>query len=424
MKRTIAWIWAACALAAGAAAADGEALASVAEGPAWEGEAKEAVEEGVRLLEENRLVPDMDRARRAIVEALVLAAEPSAVFLDKDASDARTKHAGEAGWDVGLALAATEGLPKVAGVRKGSPADAAGIVAGDRIAKAGEEEMTAGDGLEKARKALQSDGEPALEIELQGEDGKVRSATVERARRGDAGLEVVEDLPANMGYMKAAGIVPGTGDEIVAALAKWREAGFGGAILDLRGAGGAASEEIARVAARHAPAEWGLYETSDRSGGEKHLAKVEAAEPFGLPLMVLVDEGTTGASELLAAVLAGSAKGVMVIGRETSGDPLIRKPVEMADGRCAWVATRQVAVADGTVYAGLGGVVPDVEITDAALNETAYEPETMATRRGKSETEEERIDKELRDRIRHDTYLRRATDVLLGLQALGYGANR
>ena len=33
-------------------------------------------------------------------------------------------------------------------------------------------------------------------------------------------------------------------------------------------------------------------------------------------------------------------------------------------------------------------------------------------------------DKALRDRTRNDTYLRRATDVLLGLKALGYGVQR
>ena len=424
MKKTIAAIWAVFAVAAAAAAAEGEALLEeTAAAPAWASEAMAAVEDGVRLLEANQLVPDMERARQAIVEALVLAAEPSAMFMDKEEPAESSSQFVEAGWDVGLALAATDGLPKVAGVRGGSPAADAGIAAGDRIAKAGGEAVPPGSGLGMVRKALQAAGAPALEIELQGEDGTVRAATIVRAPRESA-LEVVEDLPAAMGYAKAAGVFPGAGEQFVAALGKWMEAKYCGAILDLRGAGGAAKEEIARIAAHYSPAEGGIYETSDRRGGDKELAKAEPAAPSGLPLMVLVDEGTTGAAELLAAVLAGSAKGVMVIGRETSGDPLIRESVELPDGRRALLATRQVAVADGTIYAGLGGVVPDVEITDAALNETAYEPETTVTRRGKSETEEEKIDKALRDRIRHDTYLRRATDILLGLQALGYGSNR
>ena len=38
-------------------------------------------------------------------------------------------------------------------------------------------------------------------------------------------------------------------------------------------------------------------------------------------------------------------------------------------------------------------------------------------------TDEEKEEKALRDRTRHDTYMRRATDILLGLKALGYGRN-
>ena len=71
-------------------------------------------------------------------------------------------------------------------------------------------------------------------------------------------------------------------------------------------------------------------------------------------------------------------------------------------------------------YLGVGE--PDVVINDAALDETVYEPEAPVLRKGKTMSDEEKEDKALRDRTRNDTYLRRATDVLLGLKALGYGA--
>jgi C-terminal processing protease CtpA/Prc len=114
----------------------------------------------------------------------------------------------------------------------------------------------------------------------------------------------------------------------------------------------------------------------------------------------------------------------MLIGRETAGDPLIREPILLSTGRYALLATREIRTADGVVYWGAGGVKPDVVITDAALNETVFEPDTPMLRKSKILTEEDKEDKALRDRTRHDTYLRRATDVLLGLQALGYDGER
>jgi hypothetical protein len=103
---------------------------------------------------------------------------------------------------------------------------------------------------------------------------------------------------------------------------------------------------------------------------------------------------------------------------------MIREPLELSSGRYALLAIRQVRMADGASYEGAGGVLPDVPITDVALSEILYEPETPVLRHGKTLSDEEKEDKALRDRIRNDAYLRRATDVLLGLQALGYDRKR
>ena len=422
MKQAISTGWAACAAAAWmavGAVAQSEGTAPVAAEP-WSRGLCEVVEEGVRLLDESRMAPDGSKTRAAVLEALILAAEPSAEFLDEEQLAARSQRMSEREWDAGLTLVATDGLPKVASVREGSPAEAAGIVAGELVEKVGGRDILSGANLKLVREMLAEGDESGLEIVVRAADAKSRAVALERVRRAETSLTEVEDLPAEMGYMKAAGIFPGAGGEIVAALAKWKEAAVCGAILDLRGAGGTAQDEIPHVAAHFEPVAEDLYTTSNRQGGEKQSCRVTPATQMEIPLMVLVDEETTGAAELLAAVLAGSAKGVMIIGRETSGDPMIREPVKLSTGRHALLATRQVAMADGTVYAGGGGVEPDVAITDAALNETVYEPEAPVLRKGKTISEEEKEDKALRDRIRNDTYLRRATDVLLGLQALGF----
>ena len=182
-------------------------------------------------------------------------------------------------------------------------------------------------------------------------------------------------------------------------------------------------EEIPAIASLFSPTGKSLYTLSDRGGKVLRAPKPTSAPCSSMPLMVLVDEGTTGAAELLAAVLGGSVNGAMLIGRETAGDPLIREPRQLPTGQYALLAARQLKVADGQTYVGLKGVIPDVIISDAALNESLFEPDAPVLRKGKTMTDEEKEDKALRDRTRHDTYLRRATDILLGLKALGYGRN-
>ncbi len=384
-----------------------------------------AVAEGAQLLRDNRLNPDGAAAKEALLEALIRVSEPTAAFLSEAELAARSERLSEREWDVGLTLTSVaDGLPKVAAVRAESPAAAAGILPGEMIEKVADREILTGANLKMVRGLLAGGEAAALEIVVRGEDAQSRTVAVERVRRADASLTDVEELPAGMGYMRAAGIFVGAGGEIAATLEKWQAAGKLGAILDLRGADGTAEGEIPAVAARFAPFGETLYAMDDRQGREIAAVKAGPAPEASLPLMVLVDEETSGAAELLAAVLGGGVKGAMLIGRETAGDPMIREPKKLSTGRYALLATRQLKLPDGAVYAGAAGVQPDVVITDSALDETVYEPDAPVLRKGKTMTDEEKDDKALRDRTRNDTYLRRATDVLLGLKALGYGAQR
>ena len=412
-----------------AAAAAAEPAAATQDAPAPTGVAQElcdAVAEGLRVLADNRLEAPVDgAAKAALLEALIRASEPSATFLDEADLAARSRRLSDREWEIGLTLVAVaDGLPKVAAVRADSPAAAAGIVAGDQIEKVGERSVLTGAALKYVRGLLAEGDEAAVDVGLLGADGKSRTVAVERVRRAESSLTDVEDLPAGMGYLRAAGLFEGAGAEIAAALERWQAAGKFGAILDLRGANGVAAGEIPAVAARFAPTGPVLYELADRLGREIAVVESAPAPKAALPLMVLVDEETSGAAELLAAVLAGGVQGAMIIGRETAGDPLIREPKKLSTGRYVLLATRQLKTPDGMVYAGVGGVRPDVAITDSALDETVYEPEAPVLRKGHSLTDEEKEDKALRDRTRNDTYLRRATDVLLGLKALGYGVSR
>ncbi|NCA82028.1 MAG: hypothetical protein EOM72_04710 [Opitutae bacterium] len=406
-----------------AAGAAGEAPAAAATAE-WAQGLCEVVAEGARLLEANRLAPSNGTAKAALLEALIRASEPTATFLDEAELTARTQRASEREWDAGLTVAATDGLPRVAAVRADSPAAAAGILPGEFIQKVGPLELLDGTAQKFVRERLSEGDDAPLEIGVLATNEVRRVVTVERVRQTESSLADVESLPAGMGYMRAAGIHPGAGAEIAATLEQWQTDGKFGAILDLRGAGGLAEEEVGTVAMGFAVKSFGkLYEYSKRDGREVLGVGPGAsgeAPRLRIPLMVLVDEETTGAAELLAAVLGGGVKGAMIIGRETSGDPLIREPHKLSTGRYALLATRQLKTADGTTYSGAGGVVPDVAITAAALDETVYEPDAPVLRKGKTLSEEEKEDRALRDRTRNDTYLRRATDVLLGLKALGY----
>jgi len=293
----------------------------------------------------------------------------------------------------------------------------AGVALDDEAAYAGALEGVLRAGDPRAR--ILSKGEWEAEVEAE------KSASDEVA---------VEDLPGGFGYVKAGSLSWEAAKKIFEALMAWRENGAAGVVLDLRGAGGAAGkvffdendakgiepgtgDQVAwffkaegGVLRRVEGMTWGVGDLGDLVEGKKEAP----------PTMVLVDGETHGEAELLAAELKGSCRGTLLIGQETSGDPLVRGPRELPDGRVALLPTRKWEMADGTVYDGRRGVVPDIELGDEDKTADAYEPKNPpALRHKRGELEEEKVDRALRERIGTDGFLRRAVDILQGLQAMG-----
>lgn len=367
------------------------------------------------------ILPDTVRAalspddlREALLAATLRAADPRAEIGAVDAAPAL--------WDSDLLLVGNEGFPIVAHVVPASAADEAGIRTGDRLEEIGGMPAPKGYDVSAAAAALRTGEEAALALKVRPADGSdVRE--IELVRRPVEAVSSSERLPTGIGYIRFPRIGEFAGKSIEGALSLvWtNDDAVSGIVLDLRGADGDAS---AADAVRDACAPFALpgkilYRVDPDTPSAITVAAPALADRCRLPLMVLVDEATTGAAELLAAALRGGAESALVIGRPTAGDPLLRETRTLPDGRPVHLAVHAVETADGTRYDGRTGVIPTLAIPDRALDEKPYEPDEPVLRKGKTLSDEEKEDRALRDRTRHDPYLRRAADVLLGLQAIG-----
>ncbi|MCZ7592255.1 MAG: S41 family peptidase [Kiritimatiellae bacterium] len=228
-------------------------------------------------------------------------------------------------------------------------------------------------------------------------------------------FEVSEMWPRDIGYARVNGLNAGSGEGVLTQLQAWADAKLAGGILDLRGADGSDVASAAQIAGAFASPGSALFSFLDRDGNTLTNYQAGGSAPIDLPVMVLVDEHTSGAAEALAATAAGSLRGTLVIGRETAGDPAIRDVISISDSESLCIATRKLLVGDGIVLDGRSGVKPTV-ILPAGPGKVEYEPELGVDRRIRLDQEDS--DLALRDRIRGDAALQRAVDVLLGLKAL------
>lgn len=225
-------------------------------------------------------------------------------------------------------------------------------------------------------------------------------------------VAMVEQWPEAIAYIKVRGLFAGGGREIathVRALA-----GCTGVILDLRGADGSDLQSVVDLASPCYAAGDALFDVADSRGAlaPNHVA-AEAA-PYPVSLMVLTDRDTSRAAETLASMWRG-CRGIMLLGAPTRGDAGIRELLPLADGWALYVATGRVVPGRGAGYQDRG-VLPDVVVREAQAADAVFSGGLSHARPLSVKSEQ---DRDLAMRVDGDAVLRRATDILLGLKALG-----
>ena len=189
----------------------------------------------------------------------------------------------------------------------------------------------------------------------------------------------------------------------------------GGVILDCRGAAGSDLAAVDAIAGHFAEPDTFLYAIQDGAGEDLDLHAASAAVRASVPVLMLVDGGTRGAAELLAALFT-EPRGVLLVGSRTRGDAARRETVRLTEGRLAVMATGWFARPDGSTWQG-EGVPPHVTVEPGAGPGSAVRT-NLTSRTGKPLDDLARRHLELFARVRDDAALARAVDLLLGLKAL------
>lgn len=284
---------------------------------------------------------DTHRLLLAAVEGMVRAADPHSYLLPAY----RLPPSREESWRRGelepvpIRFRFIGGAPVVAGVDAGSRAAAIDIVPGDELVEA--------DG-----RPLQSLSEVELDIELAGREGSEVTLVFERRRSdgslvritravrrergaGSAPVPVATFLDDSTGYVR---ITTFAGErvaaELRAALDRLERQGMRRLLLDLRDNGGGLLGEAAHVAGEFLPEGALVYTTRGRKAEMTDTARVERSfweRGRSYSMVLLVNEGTASASEVLAGALQDHDR-ALVVGRHTFGKALLMRPLPLNDG--------------------------------------------------------------------------------------------
>jgi carboxyl-terminal processing protease len=216
----------------------------------------------------------------------------------------------------------------------GGPSEAAGIQSGDRLLKVNGEVLS-GPGVTNTKVYQALRGKRGSEVKIHiGRTGvkKGMDFTLVRDRIPTYSVDAAYMVDKEVGYIKVSRFSETTYDEFKTALRNLKDEGLKKLILDLRGNPGGYMERATSIADELIGGDKLLVYTDgkDNRFDRKTNARFKGMFEEG-PAIVLVDEGSASASEIVAGALQDHDR-ALVVGRRTFGKGLVQMPVKLSDG--------------------------------------------------------------------------------------------
>ena len=228
---------------------------------------------------------------------------------------------------VGIEFTIRQDTLHVQQVINNGPAERAGVIAGDKIITVDDKPFT-GKTLtnEEAMHRLKGpkDTKVKLGILRYGEK-KLRSITVTRGEIPTKSITATYMLDDNTGYIRIKNFGENTYPELLIALAKLSQENFQGLCIDLRGNTGGYLQSAVQIANEFLPKNRLIVYTQGRKSPRQEYRSDGRGSYQQLPLVILIDEISASASEILAGAIQDNDRGT-IIGRRSFGKGLVQQP--------------------------------------------------------------------------------------------------
>lgn len=283
--------------------------------------------------------------------------DPYTVFLDeKDFADLMEKNEG-AYVGLGIQVGVKENKIVVISVFEGSPAEKSGIISGDIIQKVNGEELSGAD-MEKAVSMMKGKEKTEVPITIYREGKGAFDVSVKRDTINMVTVKG-EMLDNSIAYIQISMFDEHTGDEFNKKLGELKAKGAKSLVMDLRSNPGGLLNECVKVASNFIDKDKVIVSTKDKYGEEEKYNSTGGSY-IGMPLVVLTDEGTASASEIVAGAIRDYEAGTLV-GEKTFGKGIVQRVLDLKDGTGLKVTVSKYYTPKGENIHKIG-ISPNVEV--------------------------------------------------------------
>jgi len=230
----------------------------------------------------------------------------------------------------------------------GGPSAKVGVSAGDQVIKI-DEELVAGVGLQNS----------GVRKRLLGKKGTKVTITIRRGGEEELiEFEVIRDkipihsvdaaymIDKEIGYIKLNAFAKTTQAEIQQAMRKLKFQGMESLILDLQNNGGGYLDQAFKLADEFLPKQKMIVYTEGRSYPKKDFLSTYRGLFQKGKLVILVNESTASASEIVSGAVQDWDRGALV-GRRTFGKGLVQRPIPLTDGSKVRITTQRYYTPSG-----------------------------------------------------------------------------
>jgi carboxyl-terminal processing protease len=266
---------------------------------------------------------------------------------------------------IGAYMEMKDGRVIIAAPMDGSPAQKAGLRPGDVILKVNGEDVAGLAVDQVVALILGPAGTQVTLTILSPGTGQTRDVTLTRAQITEHNVTWQRLPGTDLAHLRIVGFSQGVTNDLKQALTEIQQQGLAGIVLDLRNNPGGRVDELVGTASQFLGSGNVLLE-KDAQGKVTPVPVQEGGLALDIPMIVLINEGTASAAEILAGALQDAGR-AQLVGATTFGTGTVLGQFNLSDGSALLVATQEWLTPKGRVV-WHKGITPDVAL---ALPQTA-----------------------------------------------------